>query len=329
VSATDASCHRDVTPYVAARPAIEAIALTKTYGDRRAVDRLDLAVPQRSIFGLLGPNGAGKSTTLKMLTGMLAPTSGEVLVAGLSPRRDGRAFKLAMGYMPQQFGLYDYLTAAENLLFYARLYVGRAAAARERVREVMAAAGLEPYAHEPAARLSGGWRQRLALACAILHRPQVLFLDEPTVGVDPVSRRLFWDVLHRLNAEGATIFMTTHYMEEVERCHGVALLEGGRLRLSGSPAALREHVTRTRDLISVAVDDPDRAFPVLGRLEGLLDIYRYGGAIHLAWEQGAAESGLARARAALAEAGLSQARIERRSSTMEDVFVDATARGPA
>ena len=311
--------------------AIETRDLIRRFGERTVVDRLSLRIPEGIVYGFLGPNGAGKSTTLRILCGMLRPTAGEVTVAGFSPVRDLDRLKRAIGYMPQQFGLYDYLTVAENLAFYADLYLPSARAARDRTREVLAATGLDAQRDQIASRLSGGWRQRLALACAILHRPRVLFLDEPTVGVDPVSRRLFWDLLHELNDAGTTIFVTTHYMEEVERCHEVGLLSGGRLRTSGSPRELKSFVAERRELVTVIAGDADRAFAALRGLPDLVDIYFYGEAIHLAWtrdpERLTQPRAVHRTREALREAGIGVVHIDHRVSTMEDVFVQATGRG--
>jgi ABC-2 type transport system ATP-binding protein len=304
--------------------AIQTRNLTKEYGGRAVVDGVKLTVPEGTIFGFLGPNGAGKSTTVRMLAGRLRPSAGTAVVAGVDPVREPARLKSLVGYMPQQFGLYNYLTAAENLDFYANLYLSSRREARDRTRELILATELGPHAGKPASALSGGWRQRLALACAIVHRPRLLFLDEPTVGVDPVARRLFWDLVHRLNDGGVTIFVTTHYMEEVERCHLVGLIAEGRLRTCGAPAVLRSLITRARELIAVLADDPRRAYAVLAGLDGLVDIYFYGQEVHLSFVPG--RDGLAAAREATERAGL-RAALEVRASSMEDVFVHAVAQG--
>jgi ABC-2 type transport system ATP-binding protein len=304
--------------------AVETRELTKRYGDRAVVDRLNLRIPEGVAFGFLGPNGAGKSTALRMLCGMLRPTSGEARVVGLDPARELERLKMAIGFMPQSFGLYTYLTVAENLAFYGRLYLGHGRAARERAHELIALAGLGPYRDTLAEKLSGGWKQRLALACALIHRPKILFLDEPTAAVDPVSRRFFWDLLHDLNDAGATLFVTTHYMEEVERCHLVGLMSAGRLTTCGSPRELKAAVAGERDMVAVVAPDPERAFAALRGAPRLIDIYLYGDEVRLAWDP--AEDGLARTRAALEAAGVRTERIERRGSSMEDVFVNAGER---
>jgi len=303
--------------------AIETRRLTKRYGDFVAVDQIALAVPEGVVFGFLGPNGAGKSTTLRMLCGQLEPTSGEATVAGLSPSRDREALKRAIGYMPQAFGLYPYLTVIENLLFYAELYLDDYALVRPRTAEVIHLIGMLDRRHQLASELSGGWKQRLALGCAILHEPRVLFLDEPTVGVDPVSRRLFWDLIHKLNEQGVTIFVTTHYMEELERCHGVAFLSGGKLRAQGSPRALKAAVGASRQLVTAISSEPERALAALRGQEGLLDAYLWGEEIRLSWALHA--DPLGQTRAALAGAGLPARMVEGRAPTMEDVFVASQA----
>jgi ABC-2 type transport system ATP-binding protein len=305
--------------------AIEVSALSKRFGDRTAVDSVSFAVGAGSIFGLLGPNGAGKSTTLRLLCGFLAPTSGEARVAGLSPWRERAALKQAIGFMPQAFGLYDHLTVTENLEFFAELYLPSRRRVRVRTHEVIAMTGLRELAEAQVAGLSAGWRQRLALGCAMLHEPKVLFLDEPTAGVDPISRRLFWDLIHALNDRGATIFLTTHYVEEVERCHTVGLLHDGALKVCGSPIDLRASAEAAHDLVAVDCSDADRAVPRLRAEPGVVDAYLYGQRLHVTWERGG--DCMARTRTLLAGAGLSVRAVEPRTATMEDVFINAAHRG--
>jgi ABC-2 type transport system ATP-binding protein len=306
--------------------AIEARNLSRRYGERVALDRLTLQIAEGIVFGLVGPNGAGKSTTLRILCGLLQPSSGEVTVAGRSPVRERRALQQVIGIMPQTFGLYSYLTVRENLEFYADLYVPSGRSARARIAEVMELTGLNAYAAVRPPELSGGWRQRLALACAILHHPRVLFLDEPTAGVDPVSRRLFWDLIHELNVGGTTIFVTTHYMEEVERCNVVGLLSEGKLRLSGSPNELKQTASRDRELIAIACDECERAFAAMRGATGLCDAYVYGDQLHLSFAVG--HDGHAQAASRLADAGIPVMRIVPRPPTMEDVFVAASGSSP-
>jgi ABC-2 type transport system ATP-binding protein len=308
-------------------PAIEVSALTKRYGDRTAVSDVTFSVESGAIFGLLGPNGAGKSTTLRLLCGFLAPTAGEARVAGLSPLREREALKRAIGFMPQAFGLYDYLTVTENLEFFAELYLETRRRVRVRTHEVIAMTGLRELADTPVARLSAGWRQRLALGCAMLHEPKVLFLDEPTAGVDPISRRLFWDLIHVLNDRGATIFLTTHYVEEVERCHMVGLLHDGVLKVCGSPIALRASAEAAHDLVAVDCSDADRAVPRLRAEPGVVDAYLYGQRLHVTWERGV--DGPARTRTLLAGVGVTVHAVAPRTATMEDVFINAAHRDGA
>jgi ABC-2 type transport system ATP-binding protein len=307
--------------------AIETFELTRRYGPHEVVSRLALTIPEGVIFGLLGPNGAGKSTVLGLLSGALSPTSGEVRVAGLSPQRDRDRLKRVIGFMPQSAGLYDHLTALENLDFFAALYFSSRREARARARELHDALGFTPHTGKRAAELSGGWRQRLGLACAVLHRPRVLLLDEPTAGVDPLSRRVFWNLIEGLRAQGATIVVTTHYMEEVERCHLAGLLVGGALRVCGQPRLLKAAAARAGELVAVVCDEPDRALAALRAAPGVFDAYVYGDCVHAAWSAGALDAA-ARTRAALDAAGLRSRVVAGRDATMEDVFVHAAAASP-
>jgi ABC-2 type transport system ATP-binding protein len=213
---------------------IRTQGLRKQFGDLVAVDRLDLAVHRGEIFGLLGANGSGKTTTIRMLTGLLEPTSGRAWVAGIDVVAEPETVRRRIGYMSQRYGLYDDLTAEENIRFYAGLYglVGREG--RARVEELIDTLSFAPRRRQLAGTLSGGWKQRLSLACATAHRPDVLFLDEPTAGVDPAARRHFWQVIRGLAADGTTILVTTHYMDEAERCGRLAMLWQGRLVAMGS-----------------------------------------------------------------------------------------------
>jgi ABC-2 type transport system ATP-binding protein len=215
--------------------AIVTEALHKRFGDLVAVERLDLTVPKGQIFGLLGANGSGKTTTIRMLTGLLPPTSGRAEVAGIDVLRDPEGVRHRLGYMSQRFGLYDDLTVEENLRFYAGLYGLIGAEGRARVEELLTTLDFLPIRRQLAGTLSGGWKQRLSLACATAHRPDVLFLDEPTAGVDPAARRNFWRVIRELAAGGTTILVTTHYMDEAERCERLAMLWRGRLVALGTP----------------------------------------------------------------------------------------------
>ena len=219
-------------------PVIEARGLTRRFGDLTAVDGLDLTVEPQTIYGFLGPNGCGKTTTVRMLTGLLTPSAGEVTVLGHQLPRDAEQLKRRIGYMTQKFSLYDDLTVTENLRFVAEIYGLRRQTARKRIETLLATYALDSLAHRRAGRMSGGQRQRLALAAATIHEPSLLFLDEPTSAVDPQNRRDFWERLFDLIDAGATILVSTHYMDEAERCHRLAIMEAGHKRADGSPSEL-------------------------------------------------------------------------------------------
>ena len=215
-------------------PAVRTIALAKKFGDLVAVQSLDLEVSRGEVFGLLGPNGSGKTTTIRMLCGLLEPTSGTATVVGHDIAREGDLLRRRIGYMSQKFGLYDDLTVTENLRFYSTIYGLRGREREERIVELLAELMLTDRAKQFAGTLSGGWKQRLALACATAHRPAMLFLDEPTAGVDPAARRTLWQIIHRLAATGTTVLVTTHYMDEAQRCGRLAFLSRGHLIAVGT-----------------------------------------------------------------------------------------------
>jgi ABC-2 type transport system ATP-binding protein len=221
---------------------IEADHLVKRFGTVTVVDDLRFEIERGEIFGFLGPNGAGKSTTIRMLCGILLPTSGTARIMGFDVNREIDRVKPLIGYMSQSFGLYSDLTVEENLWFYSRLYLP-ARTAREKAEALTVSLGLEAYRKTLAARLSGGWKQRLALGCALVHDPAVIFLDEPTAGIDPVSRRMMWDYLYGLAEKGKTLFVTTHYMEEAERCHRIGFIWKGRLAALDSPRRIKSGPT--------------------------------------------------------------------------------------
>ncbi len=248
--------------------------LSRRFGDRMAVRDLSFAVRTGEIFGVLGPNGAGKSTTIRMLCGILDPTGGRATVVGHDVAREPEAVKARIGYMTQRFSLYEDLTVAENLRFYAGLYGVPWRKRRARVDEVIERSGLPDRRHQIAGTLSGGWKQRLALACSTIHAPPLLFLDEPTAGVDPVSRRDFWEQIHRLSGEGTTILVTTHYMDEAERCHRLAFIFRGALLDLGTP---QEIVARRRLRIgSFEVDRPSEAAAALRGRPEVDEVAHYG-----------------------------------------------------
>jgi len=221
--------------------AVVARGLRKGFGQLVAVEGLDLVIHRGEVFGLLGPNGSGKTTTIRMLCGLLEPSAGSATVVGYDVGREAEQIRRRIGYMSQRFGLYDDLSVTENLTFYATIYGLHGAARRERIAELVAELGLGERTRQLAGTLSGGWKQRLALACATAHRPSMLFLDEPTAGVDPASRRIFWQKIYALAAQGTTILVTTHYMDEAVRCQRLAFLSRGRLIAVGTVPEVLEH----------------------------------------------------------------------------------------
>jgi ABC-2 type transport system ATP-binding protein len=227
-----------------AGPAIRTVNLRKAFGSLVAVNDVNLEIARGEVFGLLGPNGSGKTTTIRMLCGLLEPTSGSATVAGYDVARDAEAVKRSIGYMSQRYGLYDDLTVAENLRFYASIYGLRGAERARRLDAIVAELRLGARLNQRAGTLSGGWKQRLALGCAIAHDPPVLFLDEPTAGVDPASRRRFWEEIHALGRRGTTILVTTHYMDEASQCSRLAFLSRGHLIAVGTPEEVTEHFGR-------------------------------------------------------------------------------------
>ena len=253
------------------QPAVEVRELTRRFGDFVAVDRVTFAVEPGEVFGFLGPNGAGKTTTIKMLNGLLPPSSGEGRVAGFDIARERAAIKRSIGYMSQLFSLYGDLTVEENITFFAGLYSVPAQRLGARRDWVLEMAGLEDQRKRLTGELSLGWKQRLALGCAVLHEPPILFLDEPTSGVDPISRRRFWDLIYTLADGGTTVFVTTHYMEEAEYCHRLALMNRGRLIALDTPAGLRAGAREP--LLELATPD---AVAALGALDGAPGVVRAG-----------------------------------------------------
>jgi ABC-2 type transport system ATP-binding protein len=258
---------------------VQAEGLTKKFGEFVAVDQVDFEVQTGEIFGFLGPNGAGKTTTIKMLTGLIPPTSGRGEVAGLDVALHSQALKSRIGYMSQLFSLYSDLTVEENITFFSRLYNVPPEEREKRKNWVLEMAGLEAQRTFLTAELPLGWKQRLALGCAVLHRPPVLFLDEPTSGVDPMARRRFWDLIYLLAAEGTTVFVTTHYMEEAENCHRLALMNRGKLIALDTPRALREGMTEP--ILQVETSDSPRAVAALEGAPGVIDAALFGRALHV------------------------------------------------
>ena len=300
--------------------AIEARGLTRLFGDFRAADTVSFSVPQGEIFGLLGANGAGKTTVIKMLTGILKPSSGEGRVAGADMRSAGLAIKERIGYMSQAFSLYHDLSVIENIRLYAGIYGLDGRQAQRRSDWVIGMAGLAGFENDAAGRLPMGLRQRLALGCALVHEPRVLFLDEPTSGVDPIGRRMFWDILFHLSRrEGVAILVTTHYMSEAEHCDHLALMYAGRVVADASPEAMKAEVSaESGQLLELRVDRPVPAQAAL-RAAGFASATLHGRAVHLLSRDAAAD--LARLPGQLAEAGITVQSATLRPLSMEDVFV--------
>jgi len=260
--------------------AVEARGLTKKFGDFTAVDHIDFAVEPGEIFGFLGPNGSGKTTTIRMLLGLITPTEGEARVLDIDITREPEAIARRVGYMSQKFSLYPDLTADENLTFYGRAYGLRGAELARRKDEVLELIGLGGHRDRLTANLAGGWQQRLALAAAILHQPELLFLDEPTAGVDPVSRRNFWRLLYSLAAQKTTIFVTTHYMDEAEQCHRLAFIHRGKIIAMGPPGSIKRDRMQGQ-VIEIICQHPQIGIRAL-REAGIPEVALYGKRIHAA-----------------------------------------------
>jgi ABC-2 type transport system ATP-binding protein len=307
-------------------PAIVARELTRRFGAFTAVDRVSFEVPSGEIFGFLGANGAGKSTTIRMLCGLLAPTSGTAVVAGHDVGRSPDAVKASIGYMSQKFSLYLDLRVRENLEFMGGAYGLSGAPLARRTDEVLGLTGLEAVRDAVTGSLPGGTRQRVALANAILHRPRLVFLDEPTAGVDPGARRRFWALIGDLARGGTTVFVTTHYLDEAEYCRRIGLMVDGRLVALDTPAALKATWVPEQVLVARGRRLPEAA-PALRRLAGVVAVEPFGAALHVRVEPGRWDP--ERLAAALAEAGASDVAVEPAAPTLEDVFLAAVARGGA
>jgi ABC-2 type transport system ATP-binding protein len=266
--------------HLSADIAVSVSDLTKTFGDFNAVDHISFHLEAGEIFGFLGPNGSGKTTTIRMMCGLLPPTSGTGMVAGRDMLTQQNMIKPEIGYMSQKFSLYNDLTVEENLDFYGGVYGLRNSQLETRKHWALEMAGLIGRERAMTRDLSGGWKQRLALGCAILHEPRVLFLDEPTSGVDPISRRTFWDLIYGLSARGVTIFVTTHYMDEAEHCNTLGLIYNGRLIAHGSPENLRSNM-RAGQMLEIACPDPLRALRRVKEIDGVLSAGFFGDRVHV------------------------------------------------
>ncbi len=306
-------------PNTDTKTAIVARGLTRRFGDVIAVDQLDLTVERAQVYGFLGPNGSGKSTTIRMLCGLLLPSSGEIEVLGYKIPQQAEALKRRIGYMTQKFSLYDDLTVFENLDFVAAVHELTRANARMRIAELLKVYWLEELRGQLAGTLSGGQKQRLALAAAVLHKPELLLLDEPTSAVDPQSRREFWDSLFALVDAGTTILVSTHYMDEAERCHRLAILDHGRLVADGAPRELAQALPG--QALLVECDVPRGAQKALTGFHGITAMAQIGASLRVLADGG--DDQRARISAHLREAGI-DAKVEPTSANLEDVFVAAT-----
>lgn len=305
---------------------IECEGLTKRFGTFTAVDHVSFSVAKGSIFGFLGPNGSGKSTVIRMLCGILEPTEGTARIGGRDVVQDTESIKDMIGYMSQKFSLYDELTVDENLTFSGKLYglSGRELARRR--EELIAITHLQPYLGRRAALLSGGWRQRLAMACSLMHKPTVLFLDEPTAGIDPVARRELWDLLFEFAAQGMTLFVTTHYMDEAERCSHVGYIYMSKLIVSGEPDDLKKmpdvSPPGTRRL-DVTCDHVTTALQAMHRLAGVRSATVFGQSMHLLVEESVSSAEI---ESRLRSVGIGHAEIHEIGPSLEDVFVTLSAK---
>ena len=298
--------------------AVEIHDLVKTFGAFTAVDHVTLQVAKGEIFGFLGPNGAGKSTTIRVLCGLLTPSSGRATVSGLDVAAQPEEIRRNIGYMSQKFSLYDDLTVEENIDFFTGMYGVPRERRAERKQYVLEMANLAERRTAMTRTLSGGWKQRLALGCAILHDPPVLFLDEPTSGVDPLARGAFWHFIHDLAETGHTVFVSTHYMDEAEYCHRLALMYRGKVIALGTPADLKSGLS-SHVLLDLETGDPLATMRALEDMDGVYDVAVFGGGLHVTVDS--PDAGTARVRERLTANGIDIKRLERIQPSMEDVFV--------
>jgi ABC-2 type transport system ATP-binding protein len=311
------------------QPAISANHLVRRFGTFTAVNDVSFSVAKGEIFGFLGPNGSGKTTVIKMLTGLLPLTSGDATVQGIDVHADPESVREHIGYMSQNFSLYNDLTVTENLTFYGRVYGLSAERLRQRMAEIIQLNGLSPYLNRLAAQLSGGWKQRLALGCAMLHEPKLIFLDEPTAGIDPVARRQLWDLLFELSSHGITFFVTTHYMDEAERCSHVAYIYYGKVIADGTPDQLREiPEVNPPGTYRVEISAPQVTSALRGArtIPGVRSATIFGQSIHAQIDDAL---NLERLRAELLARNILVAEIRPLAPSLEDVFVELTYRHQA
>jgi ABC-2 type transport system ATP-binding protein len=297
---------------------IEVKSLTKKFGGFTAVDGVSFEVGRGSIFGFLGANGAGKSTTIRMLCGLLDPTAGTATVGGFDVGREPERVKRVIGYMSQKFSLYEDLTVVENIRFFGRVYGLAKKSIDARLPWVLGMAGLKGRERSLTRTLSVGWKQRLALGCAVLHEPEIVFLDEPTGGVDPASRRRFWELINELSERKVTVFVTTHYLDEAEYCNDIRLIHAGRIVAGGSPRELKDKVIRN-PILEVATDRAVDALEVLQQEPWVLETSIFGTSLHVSVAD--EEEGRRLVRKRLAREGIVPQRIDRIVPSLEDVFI--------
>jgi ABC-2 type transport system ATP-binding protein len=297
---------------------VEVENLVKRFGGFIAVDRISFSVQAGTIFGFLGPNGAGKSTTIRILCGLLAPSGGRACVGGIEVAAAPEEVRKQIGYMSQKFSLYDDLTVEENINFFSGIYRVPREKREERKEFVLGMAGLAERRNSMTGILAGGWKQRLALGCAILHEPPILFLDEPTSGVDPIARRSFWSLIYQLSAAGHTVFVSTHYMDEAEYCHRLALMNRGKIIALGAPAELKQEMQR-HCILSLESSDPLESMNALEGEPGIADVAVFGAGLHVKAVEAAAA--MERIRQVLAQRQIRIDHLEVIPPSMEDVFV--------
>jgi ABC-2 type transport system ATP-binding protein len=303
-------------------PSVVVENLTKRFGTFVAVDSISFEAHRGEIFGFLGPNGSGKSTTIRILCGLLRPSAGRARVAGIDVVADPEAVRQQIGYMSQKFSLYNDLRVGENLRLFGGLYSVPAKEMPERMAWALRMAGLEGREQSLTRALAVGWKQRLALGCAVLHRPPIVFLDEPTSGVDPVSRRQFWELIHQMAAEGITVFVTTHYMDEAEYCNRLVLIDRGRIVAMGTPSELKSRYMKGQ-LLQVDCEPLGPALDAMQDIPGVLDAAVFGSSLHAVVAD--PDASMQKIREVLASRQIQLARLEKITPSLEDVFVSLTA----
>lgn len=301
--------------------AIRTSNLSKAFGNNIAVDKLDLEVAKGELFGLVGPDGAGKTTTMRLLASIMEPTSGEAWIAGHSILKEAGAIRDKIGYMSQRFGLYEDLTVMENIFFYADLYEVPKKERPQRIERLLGFSNLTPFKDRLAGKLSGGMKQKLGLACALIHTPEVLFLDEPTNGVDPVSRRDFWKILYDLLKENVTIFMSTSYLDEAERCTMIGLMHKGGILMKDSPAVIRRSLGLP--MLQIWTDEPRSAMDIIKRVKGVKSTSIHGIKLHVAIEKKEVADAIS---SALAKAGIETRGQREIVPSIEDIFISMVER---